>query len=98
MSQNMRATALRRGTPRQQRERGGIRKSPHIAFRVRGVSLNSCPVEPDSQLQGILQIVHRDGKAFEVAENIGEPEANEFHVKVACAAEHVLTFGCMMIS
>ena len=37
-------------------------------------------------------------KAFQVAEDVGEPEADEFDVEVAGAAEHVLALGGMVVS
>ena len=86
------------GTPGQQREGGRVGKGPHVAFRVGAVALDGRAVEPDAQFQGILQVIHRDGEPLEVAQDVGEPQADELDVEVAGAAEHVLALGGVVVS
>ena len=86
------------GTPGQQRERGRVGESAHIALLVAAVALNGGAIEAHAQLQRILQVIHRNGKPLQVPQNVGKPQANELNIEVAGAAEHVFTLGSVVVS
>ena len=67
-------------TPGQQREGGRIGIGPHVALVVPGKSVNGRAVEPHAPVQRVLQVVGGDREALELAQDVGEPQANELHV------------------
>ena len=77
------------GAPGQQGESVGVGIGPHIAFLVAHITLDGRAVEPHPLLQGVIQVVHIDGEPFEVAQNVGKPQAHEFDIGVLRRLQHI---------
>ncbi|SVC17717.1 uncharacterized protein METZ01_LOCUS270571, partial [marine metagenome] len=86
------------GPPGEERESGGVGKGPHVTLVYPSESFYRGSVEPYSLLYGILQILHRDGEAFQVTQDIGEPQPDEFYVVLLGATQHEITLGCPVLN
>ena len=85
------------GSPRQQGKRRRVGERPHVAFLFPRVAFDCRSIEANPQFKGIFQIVNRYGKSFQMSQYIGKPQAYEFDIEVAGAAQNILAFCGVII-
>ena len=71
------------GAPRQQRKRGGVWKSPHIALVGPGKTFDGRAVEANAIVDSVFQIGDVDRESLEVSQDVRKPQPNELHVRVS---------------
>ena len=79
------------GSPRQQGKGGEIGIGAHIAFVMPGETIDGRTVEADALVDGILQVIHVDGEALQFAQNVGKPQADEFHVVFPGCTQYIIS-------
>ena len=69
--------ALLGGTPREDLEGGGVGECKHVRLLLGHEPLDGRAVEADALLEGLLEVLRRDGERLEPAQHIGKPQADE---------------------
>jgi hypothetical protein len=77
MSQNIRATASSSG---KQREGGRVGHRQHVGLLDRVEAGDRGAVEAHPAFEGVVELAGVDRKALQLAEDVGEPEADEADV------------------
>ena len=66
--------------PRQERE--GVREGQHVGLLQRHEAVDGRAVKADALLKGLLELLRRDGKGLEVAQDVGKPKADKADVSL----------------
>ena len=90
MSQNMRADDVVALGPRQQLEGVGVGPGEHVALLHPAEAVDGRAVEVHALLEGVLELGGRDGDRLELAEHVGEPQADEADPTLLDRAQHVV--------
>ena len=78
------------GSPGKKLKRGRIRHGDHIALFDAGKAFNRGAVKPHALGQSPFQFRWRDGKGFQNAQNVGEPDLDEADVTILNDSESIL--------
>ena len=69
-------------TPRQECEGVGVREGQHVGLLQRHEAVDGRAVKADALLKGLLELLRRDGKGLEVAQDVGKPKADKADVSL----------------
>ena len=56
-----------------------------------GETIDGRAVEADALVDGIFKVIHVDGEALQFAQDVGEPQADEFHVVFPGCTQHMIS-------
>ncbi len=90
MSQNIRAETSSSSAAGQQLEGVGVGAGQHVALLHPAEAVDGRTVEVHALVEGALQLGRRDGERLELAEHVGEPEADEADAALLDGAQHVV--------
>ena len=77
------------GAPGEDGEGRGVRHRHHVGLIDASEALDRGAVEADAFFEGLGQLLYGDGDALQGAEDVCEPEADEFDVMLAAGLENV---------